>query len=202
MQLDLETLQLFEGKISEGGNLYFSGSNENSWCIVYRDFTSVETENFYKIISPFGDTLIYKMYCFRYIQEAILFFQVKKGDYFRNALIIISGLGSNQFVTFCLRRNYSQKKQKIPRLYFFHSEGNFEMAALYLELLDKKITYRAIKSNEENFLKIWYKSIQIQISFKQISKSRICFLLGINDRKYSIRNHLISQYIGNWSLSW
>ncbi|WP_312299228.1 hypothetical protein [Chryseobacterium sp.] len=202
MQLDLETLQLFEGKISEGGNLYFSGSNENSWCIVYRDFTSVETENFYKIISPFGDILIYNMYCFRYIQEAILFFQVKKGGYFRNALIIISGLGSNQFVITYLIKNYVQNDQNIPRLYFFHSEGNFEMVALYLELLDKKITYRTIKSNEENFLKIWYKSIQIQISFNQISKSKICFLLGINDQKYSIRNHYLPRYIANQSLLW
>ncbi|MBB4807250.1 hypothetical protein HNP38_002554 [Chryseobacterium defluvii] len=202
MQLDLETLQLFEGKISEGGNLYFSGSNENSWCIVYRDFTSIETEDFYKIINPFGDMLIYNMYCFRYIQEAILFFQVKKEDYFRNASIIISGIKSNQFITSYLLRNYIQNKQNIPRLLFFHSLENFDMVALYLELLDKGITYRMVKYNNKNFLKIQYKDIQIEIGFEQISKSRISFLLGINDRKYYIRNHFLSYYIDRQRLAW
>lgn len=202
MQLDLETLQLFEGKISEGGNLYFSGSHENSWCIVYRDFTSVETEDFYKIINPFGDVLIYNMYCFRYIQEAILFFQVKKEDYFRNSRIIISGIKSNQFITSYLLSNYIQNKQNIPSLHFFHSLENFDMAILYLELLDKGITCRIVKNNDKNFLKIQYGCIQIQLSFEQISKSRICFLLGINDRKYHIRNHFLSYYVDRQRLEW
>ncbi|WP_407848075.1 hypothetical protein [Chryseobacterium sp. KCF3-3] len=202
MQLDLETLQLFEGKISEGGNLYFSGSNENSWCIVYRDFTSIETEDFYKIINPFGDMLIYNMYCFRYIQEAILFFQVKKEGYFRNSRIIISGIKSNQFITSYLHRNYIQNKQNIPKLHFFHSLENFDLVALYLELLDKGITCRIVKYNNKNFLKIQYGSIQIQLGFEQISKSRICFLLGINDQKYSIRNYYLSRYIASQSLLW
>lgn len=202
MQLDLETLQLFEGKISEGGNLYFSGSNENSWCIVYRDFTSAETEDFYKIINPFGDILIYKMYCFRYIQEAILFFQVKKEDYFRNSRIIISGIKSNQFITSYLLRNYIQNKHNIPKLHFFHSLENFDLVALYLELLDKGITCRIVKYNNKNFLKIQYGNMQIQLGFEQISKSRICFLLGINDRKYHIRNYFLSYYIDRQRLAW
>ncbi|MBT2621296.1 hypothetical protein [Chryseobacterium sp. ISL-6] len=202
MQLDLDILHVFEGKINETGNLYFLGNNENSWCIVYPDFTSAQTQEFYKIINPFGDLLIHNMYCFRYIQEAILFFQIKKEDFFRNALIIISGLGSNKFITSFLLRNYIQNKRNIPRLHLFHSAGNFEMTALYLDLLDKGITYRTVKFNGKNFLAIRYKDVQTQISFEQISKSRICFLLGINDRKYSIRNHYLSRYIANQSLLW
>jgi hypothetical protein len=83
MLLSLETLKIFQGKISENGNLYFLGFRKNSWTIIYRDGSSLETKSFYQIINHFGDLIIHNIYCFRYILEAMLFLQNKHCDYLR-----------------------------------------------------------------------------------------------------------------------
>jgi hypothetical protein len=202
MQLDFDTLRLFGGKISEGGNLYFKGDNENSWCIIYSDLTSAQTENFYKIINPYGDLLIQNIYFFRYIQEAMLLFQRKKEGYFRNSFIIISGMESNRFVKSYLFAIYIKPKLNIPKLHFFHSSGNFDLVALYLELLNKEIIYRVIQSGTQTYLEIRFREIKFQLEFDQISKRRLSYLLGINDRKFSVRHHFISTHKIGQNLFW
>jgi hypothetical protein len=192
MQLDFNTLKLFEGKISESGNLYFRGNNENSWCIFYPDQTSAQTEDFYKVINPYGDLLIQNICFFRYIQEAMLLFQRKKEGYFRNSFIIISAMESISFIKDHLFESYIEPKLNIPKLHFFHSSGNFDLVALYLELLNKEIIYRVIQSGTQAYLEIRFREIKLQLEFNQISKRRICYLLGINDRKFSVRNHFLS----------
>lgn len=202
MQLDLDTLRLFGGKISEGGNLYFRGNNENSWSIIYPDLTSTHTEDFYAIINPYGDLLIQNIYFYRYIQDAVLLFQLKKKDYFKNSFIIISGMESNQFIKSYLLERYIEPKLNIPKLHFFHSSGNFDMLALYLELLNREIIYKVIRSEAQVYLEIKFGEIKLQVEFNQISKSRICYLLGINDRNFSVHNHFFSTLMINHNLSW
>lgn len=202
MQLDFDTLKLFEGKISESGNLYFRGNNENSWCIIYPDQTSAQTEGFYQIINPYRDLLIQNIYFFRYIQEAMLLFQSKKEGYFRNSFIIISAMESISFIKNHLFESYIEPKLNIPKLHFFHSLGNFDLVALYLELLNKEINYRVIQSGTQAHLEIRFREIKLQLEFNQISKSRICYLLGINDRNFSVRNHFLSTLVMNQTLFW
>ncbi len=202
MQLDLNTIDCFGGKISENGNLYFLGEIENSWSILYQDCSSFETENFFKIINVFDDALIQSFCFFRNINEALLAFQLQKNEKFRNSLIVIGRLKSIPFLKSFLDQLYLREDKISARLNFFHSLGNFDMVALYLEFLEKGIIYEKVQTGGKSYLHIQYKNIDIQLSFGQISKSKICFLLGINDRKFNVRNHFLTQNIISQNLNW
>lgn len=202
MQLELDTIDLFGGTISGNGNLYFKGKIKNSWSILYKDLTNVETTDFFLIIKPFDDAMVHQLYFFRNLKEAMLLFQIKNKSYFKNARIVIAGMKSIPFVKTFLQQKFTENKTLLPRLNFFHSPGNFDLVALYLELLDKGISYQTIQIERKIELNIQYKNIEIQLSHHQISKSKICFLLGINDRKFSVRNHFLSSQIINQNLYW
>lgn len=202
MQLDLSTIDSFGGKVSENGNLYFPGEIENSWCILYQDLTSVKTENFFLIINSFDNVLIQNIYFFRNLKEAMILFQIKKKNYFINSQIVIAEMKSIPLLKDFLHQDFKENDILIPKLHFFHSSGNFDLVALYLEFLDKGISYQTIQINGKPFLKILYQSIQIELNFEQISKSRIGFLLGINDRKFRVKNHFLSSQIINQNLDW
>ena len=202
MQLELDTIELFGGTVCDNGNLYFKGKIENSWCILYRDLTNVETTDFFLIIKPFDDAMVHQLYFFRNLKEAMLLFQIKNKSYFKNARIVIAGMKSIPFLKAFLKQKFTENKTLLPRLNFFHSPENFDLVALYLELLDKGISYQTIHNNGKSFLNIQYKNIEIQLSHQQISKSKFCFLLGINDRKFSVRNHFLSSQIINQNLYW
>lgn len=202
MKLDLNTIDIFGGKISDKGNLFFSGEIENSWCILYRDCSSFETENFYKIINLFDDSLIQNFCFFRNINEAILTFQFQKKEKFRNSLIVIGGMKSIPFLKRFLEQHYFTEKKILAGFNFFHSLGNFDMVTLYLEFLEREILYQQVQIEGKSYLNIQYRNIDIQLSYSQISKSKICFLLGINDRKFNVRNHFMFQSIIRQKLIW
>lgn len=202
MQLELDTIDLFGGTISSNGNLYFPGEIKNSWCILYRDLTNVETTDFFLIIKPFDDAMVHQLYFFRNLKEAMLLFQIKNKSYFKNARIVIAGMKSIPFVKAFLKQKFTENKMLLPRLNFFHSPEYFDLVTLYLEILDKGISYQTIQIEGKTELNIQYKNIEIQLSHHQISKSKICFLLGINDRKFSVRNHFLYSQIINQNLYW
>lgn len=202
MNLNFETLKLFGGSICENGNLYFLGHRKQTWSIVYRDYTTFETNHYYQIINPLGDSIIQNIYCFRHILEAILFCHCKHEDFFRNALIIITGVENKKGLKSFLLKRYFQKKLFVPKLHLFHYDNNFELTILYLELLDKEISATTISIKNQNYLKIQYKSIQLMLSHEQQTKSMITFLLGINDRTFKVRNYNLSNLIYDTILLW
>ena len=202
MLLSLETLKIFQGKISENGNLYFLGFRKNSWTIIYRDGSSLETKSFYQIINHFGDLIIHNIYCFRYILEAMLFLQNKHCDYLRNSLIIITASKNKKEIKSFLFIRYIQKNLVVPKIHLFHSLRNFELTVLYLELLDKGVVSETIQLKGQNYLKIKYKSIQIILDTEQQTKSKILFLLGINDKIFKIRNYDLSHLMSDRNLYW
>lgn len=202
MQLDLDTLDIFGGKISENGNLYFLGEEKRSWHIIYPDLTCLETQNFYKIINPNQDIFIQNLCFFRNVKEAILFFKSKKDGFFKYSLIIICGNQSRKYVKEYLFLNYFARNRCIPKLHFYHSLESFELVSYYLEFLDKGIYSETVQNDKKHYLKIRHQDIQIYLDFNQISKSKIGFLLGINDRKFSIKNHFLSDKIVRQYLTW
>ena len=202
MKLDLNTIDIFGGKISDKGNLFFSGEIANSWCILYRDCSSFEAENFFKIINLYDDVLIQNFCFFRNINEAILTFQLQKKEKFRNSLIVIGGMKSIPFLKRFLEQHYFTEKKILTRFNFFHSLGNFDMVALYLEFLEKEILYQQVQIEGKSYLNIQYRNIDIQLSYSQISKSKIGYLLGISDRKFNVRNHFMFQSIMRQNLIW
>lgn len=124
MQLELDTIDLFGGTISGNGNLYFKGKIKNSWSILYKDLTNVETTDFFLIIKPFDDAMVHQLYFFRNLKEAMLLFQIKNKSYFKNARIVIAGMKSIPFVKTFLQQKFTENKTLLPRLNFFHSPGN------------------------------------------------------------------------------
>lgn len=202
MQLDLDTLDIFGGKISENGNLYFLGAEENSWQIIFPDLTIFETQNFYTMIYPNQDIFVQDIFFFRNVKEAMIFFKSKKVSYFISSLLIICGKKSHKYVKASLFLRYFKERKVFPKLHFYHSPENFELVSLYLELLDKGIYSESVINDEKSFLKIHYQDIRIHLNFNQISKSKIGFLLGINDRKFSVKNHFLSHTIIHQHLNW
>lgn len=202
MQLELDTIDLFGGTISGNGNLYFKGKIKNSWSILYKDLTNVETTDFFLIIKPFDDAMVHQLYFFRNLKEAMLLFQIKNKSYFKNARIVIAGMKSIPFLKRFLEQHYFTEKKILARFNFFHSLGNFDMVTLYLEFLEREILYQQVQIEGKSYLNIQYRNIDIQLSYSQISKSKICFLLGINDRKFNVRNHFMFQSIIRQKLIW
>ncbi|OCA69126.1 hypothetical protein BBI01_18130 [Chryseobacterium artocarpi] len=202
MYLKLEVLTLFGGRISENGNLYFLGHRKNTWNIIYKDYSSFETAHYYQIINPAGDSIIHNIYCFRFILEAILFYHCRSQDFFRNSVVIITGANNKKALKSLLLKSYLQKKLLVPKLHFFHSSENFELTMFYLELLDKEISASMITAKDHTYLKINYKSIQLMLNNKQQTKSNITYLLGINDRKFKVRNYYLSKLIYDNNLLW
>lgn len=191
IKLDIDTIQLFNGNVNEDKCISFHGDKDLTWSILYKqDLSSVKSFDFYKIINPTESKLIFNLYIFNFLTDALLFFKSKSEIFFNNALIVIVDHQSKKEVVQLLRDRLNSFKPISPKLHFYHREEKCDLYLFYLEMLNIDIHYNIKYISDEMYLNIKYKSINLELSFKELTRLR--FFLGINDKTFKIKNNILS----------
>lgn len=191
IKLDIDTILLFKGKVNEEKCICFYGEQESTWSILYRkDLSLIKSQNFYKILNPSESQIILNIYIFNNVKDALAFYNGREATFFANALIVLVDEQSKQEAAQDLRTRFNHFSHEAPKLHFFHRPEMADLYLFYMELLKLNLTYQISNISNGLSLNLKYKSININLSFKELNKLR--FFLGINDSTFKIKNKVLS----------
>lgn len=201
IKLDIDTIQLFKGDISEDKCICFYGEREFTWNILYKqDLSAIRSYDFYQIINPANSQLIQNLYIFNFIVDALIFYRSKHESFFQNSLIVILDHQTKSEVAQILKKRFNDFKGKAPKLHFYHRNEKADLFLFYLEMLGLQLDYKIEYNSNDLLLHIKHKSLSLSLSFRELTRLR--FFLGINDKTFRIKNTVLSladtKQIINW----
>lgn len=191
IKLDIDTIHLYKGEVNEENCICFYGDKDFTWNILYKqNLSSVKSFDFYKIINPTDSKLIYNLYIFNYLTDALTFYKTRGESFFKNGLIVIVDHQSKKEVAQILTDQLNSFKPKAPKLHFYHREEKADLYLFYLELLKIDVSHEISYLSNELTLSIEYKSSTLKLSFRELKRLR--FFLGFNDKTFKIKNNILS----------
>ena len=201
IKLDIDTILRFRGEVNGEKCICFYGEQESTWSILYkRDRSLIKSQKFYKVINPTESQIILNIYIFSDVTDALTFYYLKGVFFFSNSLIVIVDEQSKKEAAEYLRMRFNNFTSKAPKLNFFHRPQNSDLYLFYLDLLNLNIIYEKVSRPQGLILNLKYKTIKLSLSFSELNKLR--FFLGINDRKFKIKNKVLTPAYARQFITW
>lgn len=186
-KIDLETLDIFGGFITEKNNLLFKGENLDTFTLLFsEDFTEIRSSTFIKIVSPANAIMIEKAFLFNNIKDALFFYLLKGNSFFQSSVIIITDVTSKIFAVDHIRRN------SIKNLVFFHKPDKVDLFFAYFDLIGDKVQYTlAINEHNQTLVTFIYKKHILVLEINQLSKAMD--ILGKDERFFRVKNKYLEE---------
>lgn len=192
--IDYSTISLFKGNIEENQNILFDGEEKNSFCILYKDNTIIQSTDFRLIINPLNDTLIDKIYLFSVITDALKFFHKHPLEYFHNSLIIVVDANTKERTINDIKEKYTPKGRRSLKLYLYHRPEKIDLYLLFFKILNPKIEYTYSELSDNFCFNIRYNNNELILPHNKLDSTP--YELGLGNNKYKFKNnHLNHQFI-------
>ena len=181
-KIDLDTLDVFGGVITEKNNLLFKGREQETFTLLFaEDFTELRSSNFIKIVSPANAIMIEKALLFNSIKDALFYYLLKGTSYFHSSVIIITDLTSKKIAVDYIRQN------TIKNLVFFHRPDKVDLFLAYFDLIGDKVQYTlAINELNHSLIQFIYKKHILALEVNNLSKA--IDILGKDERFFRVKN--------------
>ncbi|MDH5828863.1 hypothetical protein [Sphingobacterium faecium] len=195
-KIDIDTLELFGGHITDNNNLVFEGELENSFNIIYEsDYSEVRTSNYFKAVFPSSSSLIDKAYIFNNIKDALLFYLSRDDVSYYGSVFIIVDKNSKYSGTDYI------KKHQIKNLVFYHRPNKEDLFYFYFDLIGDKVKYETkIVDADRCITLIHYQRHTLNLSISELPLA--IDLIGKDERFYRIKNKYLTNHQIKPQLNW
>lgn len=190
VKLDIDTLNVFDFHKEAENRLYFKGHVSGSFCSLNKlDNANDIQPDYYKIVNPTRSPIIDKIYVFKNLKDALMFYSTRKTNYFLNSLIVVTSNCTEQ-VTEYLKDHYVFSRKVKRKIICHHIPDDYTLIIFQINLVNSDLYYNIKYNIKDVYLNIANKTNETTLDFRQ-SLAFQDILLGTKSKNYFFANRIL-----------